>query len=82
MGVVRVSAKGRVTIPLEVLEQAGLLPLTEVDFIVEADGVRIVKAKHPRGPSRGDLMVRRMKRAAGHVTMTTDEVMALTRGED
>ena len=78
----RITAKGRVTIPLAVLEQAGLLPLMEVDFVVEPDGVRIVKAKHPKGPSRGELIVRRLRRAKGHAIMTTDEVMALTRGED
>ena len=44
----RITAKGQVTIPQEVREAAGLLPHTEVDFIVEPDGVRIVKAKGPR----------------------------------
>ena len=46
----RISGKGRVTIPMDILEKSGLLPLTEVDFIVEPDGVRIVKARHPKDP--------------------------------
>jgi bifunctional DNA-binding transcriptional regulator/antitoxin component of YhaV-PrlF toxin-antitoxin module len=77
----RISGKGRVTIPMDILEKSGLLPLTEVAFIVEPDSVRIVKARHPKGPSRGDIIVARMQRARGHTTMTTDELMALTRSE-
>jgi AbrB family looped-hinge helix DNA binding protein len=77
----RITSKGQVTIPQEVREEAGLLPHTEVEFIVEEEGVRIVKARHARKPSRGDLLIERMKRAKGHVTMSTDEIMALTRSE-
>ena len=78
----RITAKGQVTIPQEVREEAGLLPHTEVRFVIEADGVRIVKVLEPRKPTRGELAVERLKRASGKVTMTTDEIMALTRGED
>ena len=78
----RITSKGQVTIPQEVREEAGLLPHTEVEFIIEEDGVRIVKARTARKPTRGDLMVERLRRAKGHVTMSTDELMALTRGED
>jgi hypothetical protein len=41
-----------------------------------------VKARDPRGPTRGELLVERMRRAGRRMTMTTDEIMALTRGED
>lgn len=77
----RITSKGQVTIPQAVREEAGLLPLTEVDFIVERDGVRIVKARPTRLPSRGARAVEHLRRSAGHVSMTTDEIMALTRGE-
>lgn len=77
----RITSKGQVTIPQAVREQAGLLPQTEVEFVVEGEGVRIVKADHTRRPSRGTLAVERLRRGAGHVSMSTDEIMALTRGE-
>lgn len=80
----RITSKGQVTIPQAVREEAGLLPQTEVEFVVERDGVRIVKARRSRRPSRGALAVERLRRGAGQVSMTTDEIMALTRdrGDD
>ncbi len=77
----RITSKGQVTIPQDVRERAGLLPYTEVEFIVEADGVRLVKARATRGQARGARAVDLLRRSAGRVTMTTDEIMALTRGE-
>jgi len=77
----RITSKGQVTIPQAVREQAGLLPQTEVEFVVEPDGVRIVKSRAGRRPSRGALAVGSLRRAAGQVTMSTDDIMALTRGE-
>jgi AbrB family looped-hinge helix DNA binding protein len=78
----RITAKGQVTIPQEVREEAGLLPFTEVEFIVERDGVKIVKAQSPHRADRGTMILERLRRSAKHVTMTTDEVMALTRGDE
>lgn len=77
----RITSKGQVTIPQAVREEAGLLPETEVEFIVEPKGVRIVKASGARRPSRGARAVARLRRAAGHVSMSTDEIMALTRSD-
>ena len=78
----RITSKGQVTIPQDLRERAGLLPHTEVDFILEADGVRIVKAREVRRPGRGLMAVDRLRRGAGQVSMSTDEIMALTRGEE
>jgi AbrB family looped-hinge helix DNA binding protein len=77
----RITSKGQVTIPQEVREQAGLLPHTEVEFVVEPAGVRIIKAHHARRPTRGATAVERLRRSAGRVVMSTDEIMALTRGD-
>lgn len=77
----RITSNGQVTIPQDVRERAGLLPHTEVDFVVEADGVRIVKARNARKETRGAAAVALLRRSGGRVTMTTDEIMALTRGE-
>ncbi len=77
----RITSKGQVTIPQHVREQAGLLPHTEVDFIVDRHGVRIVKARQARRPSRGTMAIERLRQSLGHVAMSTDEIMALTRGD-
>jgi AbrB family looped-hinge helix DNA binding protein len=77
----RITSKGQVTIPQEVREKAGLLPHTEVEFIVEADGVRIVKVREAARSSRGRMAVESLRRNAGRISMSTDEIMALTRGE-
>jgi len=76
----RITSKGQVTIPKAIREQLGLLPHTEVDFVVDGDSVRIVKASESRGETRGERMVR-LLRGAGTSGMTTDEIMELTRGE-
>ncbi len=77
----RITSKGQVTIPQQIREEAGLLPETEVEFVVDGDGVRIVKARATSRPSRGARAIERLRRGAGHVSMSTDEIMALTRGE-
>ena len=74
----RVTSKGQVTIPVEIRERFGLLPDTEVEFIVDGDTVRIARAGNDDG-GRGARVVRRL-RGRGTIRMTTDEIMALTRG--
>ncbi len=77
----RITSRGQVTIPQNVRDAAGLLPHTEVEFVVERDGVRILKAHQGRRPTRGAMVVDRLRRNAGKVSMSTDEIMAMTRGE-
>ncbi|HEV2721082.1 MAG TPA: AbrB/MazE/SpoVT family DNA-binding domain-containing protein [Thermoanaerobaculia bacterium] len=72
----RITSKGQVTIPQEIRESMGLLPDTEVEFVVKGNVVQIVKK---RGQSRGAEIVRRL-RAAPKPRMSTDEIMKLTRG--
>jgi AbrB family looped-hinge helix DNA binding protein len=74
----RITSKGQVTIPAEIREQAGLLPHTEVDFEFDGQVVRLVPAVGKQG--RGARLVAHL-RGRGDVAMTTDEIMALTRGE-
>lgn len=74
----RVTSKGQVTIPAEIRERTGLLPNTEVEFEV-SDGYVILR-KVPGKRSRGKDVIRAMQgKATGG--MSTDEIMALTRGE-
>ena len=76
----RITSKGQVTIPVQIREKAGLLPGAEVDFELDGEGVRIVKAAASRTETRGQRIVRRMwRRAPGR--MSTDEIMALMRGD-
>jgi AbrB family looped-hinge helix DNA binding protein len=77
----RMTVKGQVTIPIEMREKLGLLPNSEVEFALVGDSVRIRKAKGKRGKSRGQRLLELMRRAP-RPRMTTDELMAMTRGED
>lgn len=76
----RITSKGQVTIPVEIREKAGLLPGTEVDFQLDGQTVYVFKARAPKGETRGQEIVRRL-RGSGTVRMTTDEIMALMRGD-
>ena len=77
----RVTSKGQVTIPQAVREQAGLLPDTEVEFVVVGDVVTIGKAVAARRPTRGARAVQTLRDHGGSVRMTTDEILSLMRGE-
>lgn len=76
----RITSKGQVTIPIAVRERAGLLPGTDVDFVVEEDSVRIVRANQTGAGSRGERLVRHL-RGRGRFPMPTDELMKLLRGD-
>jgi len=79
---VRITSKGQVTIPQAIRERVGLLPNTEVEFIVDGDLVMLVKAAEARRPTRGELGVGHLRRHGVHMTLSTDEIMSLTRGEE
>ena len=77
----QITSKGQVTIPQEIRIRLGLLPHTEVEFELGADHARIRKAGHASGESaRGRLAVGAL-RGTSDVRMSTDEIMALTRGD-
>jgi AbrB family looped-hinge helix DNA binding protein len=76
---VRITSKGQVTIPQDIRERFGLLPHTEVEFVVEGDVVVVRKAD--TGSSRAREWIRRF-RGSADAGMSTDELMRLTRGED
>lgn len=74
----RITTKGQVTIPQEIREKLGLLPETEVEFKIEGNAVKIVRAGKAKKATRGELIANRL-RGRATVKMTTDEIMALTR---
>lgn len=76
----RITSKGQVTIPAAIRERAGLLPYTEVEFEFDGTVVRIVRASEARDDGRGARLVAHL-RGRGDVPMSTDEIMALTRGD-
>lgn len=73
----RVTIKGQVTIPQDIREKLGITPAVEVDFIEEKDRIYLVKRK---GEPKKTYKFRKL-RGIGNVKMTTDEIMALTRGD-
>jgi AbrB family looped-hinge helix DNA binding protein len=75
----RITSKGQVTIPQEIRERFGFLANTDVDFRVEGGAVRVVGTERKRGHSRGSALVARL-RGRADTRMTTDEILALTRG--
>lgn len=75
------TSKGQVTIPQGIRERLGLVPGTQVVFDIVGDSVRIRKAE---AQGRGAELIARMRaagRRAGRPRLTTDEILALTRGE-
>lgn len=74
----QVTSEGQVTIPLQLLEKAGILPGSEVEAVEENGRVylRILSFE-----DRGRLLVERMT-GKGDIRLTTDEIMAMTRGDD
>jgi AbrB family looped-hinge helix DNA binding protein len=77
----QVTSKGQVTIPQDIRNQLGLLPHTEVEFELAGDHARIRKARHGAGESTRGRLVLEALRGTGDVRMSTDDIMALTRGE-
>ncbi len=76
----RITSKGQVTIPKKIRDQAGLLPHTDVEFLYDGEIVRLTPAKKSERESRGEMAVR-LLRGSATARMSTDEIMALTRGE-
>lgn len=73
----RVTLKGQVTIPKVLRDELGIGAGSEVAF--ERANDTIVLRKVEGVPSRGQRIVGCL-RGRGDATMTTDEIMALTRG--
>jgi AbrB family looped-hinge helix DNA binding protein len=76
----RITSKGQVTIPQAIRERLGLLPLSEVEFDIVGDSVRIRKARGKQ--TRGQMIVARLRGSAPRPGLTTDQIMAMTRGKE
>ena len=77
----RITTKGQVTIPQDIREKLGFLPHCEVEFATAGQSIVIRKARAKAG--RGQRLLELMRRAPKPKSgMTTDQLMAMTRGED
>lgn len=77
----RITSKGQVTIPQWIRERYGLMPQTDVEFS-ERDGVvTLAPAATASKPDRADQLLGRLRGSAQR-SLTTDEIMHLTRAYD
>ncbi|MBS1258984.1 MAG: hypothetical protein MAG551_02048 [Candidatus Scalindua arabica] len=72
----KVTVKGQVTIPRHIREKLGITPNTDINFQEEGRRVYLTKKK-VTVPENNKF---RRYRGIATVKMTTDEIMALTRG--
>lgn len=72
----RLTSKGQVTIPKRLRDYLGLKPGSQVDFEL-ADNGRVWLRAHQQAPESRFARLR----GSAKTGMTTDELMALTRGE-
>jgi AbrB family looped-hinge helix DNA binding protein len=71
------TVKGQITVPKDLRDAFGWKVGDEVAFVKEDAGVRVVRAA---ARSRGQAVVERSKRAPWNRQLTTDRLMAMTRG--
>jgi AbrB family looped-hinge helix DNA binding protein len=75
----RLTTKGQVTIPLAIRRRLGLAQWSEVEFKVQGNRVYLQRKSGSR--RRGEQLLRAMRSAPKPKPgMTTDQLMALTRG--
>jgi AbrB family looped-hinge helix DNA binding protein len=73
-----VTTKGQVTIPLKLRTKYGITETTEVDFVEDQGRIYLVKLDDSsRSRSRFEKL-----RGISKSSMSTDEIMKLTRSED
>ncbi len=76
----RVTSKGQVTIPIDIRQRCGLGPHTEVRFVV--DNGRVILEPEASAVGRGEEAVERLRKARLRTRLSTDQLLALTRGEE
>ena len=72
----RISTKGQVTIPHEMRIKLGMLPLTEVDFILQDNGILIQKQQGSK--RKGSKLLEQLS-GKSRLNMSTEYIMKLTR---
>jgi antitoxin PrlF len=80
--VVKVTAKGQVTIPKAIRDLLGIEPGSKVAFALAADGVVTLSKCDEHHASRGQPNRFAALRGSSSSGMRTDEIMSLMRGEN
>lgn len=74
----KMTSKGQVTIPQEMRDEFGFRPGDDLTFVIENGKLTVVRNEQAK--TRGRRIVEHL-RGRATLGMTTDEIMALTRGE-
>lgn len=77
----QITSKGQVTIPQEIRNRLGLLPHTKVEFELAGDHARIRKAQPRPGEGVRGRLALEVLRGTADGRMSTDQILALTRGK-
>ena len=75
----RITSKGQVTIPQAIRDRLGLLPHTEVEFVVERGRAVLKPKKH--APTRAERLVAHLRQHGSKMRMSSKELLALLRDE-
>jgi AbrB family looped-hinge helix DNA binding protein len=73
----KVTTKGQVTIPKQLREKYGIGPHSEVQFLEHRGRIYLEKTGRAEGPNPFETA-----RGTATLKMSTDEILALTRGWD
>lgn len=76
-----ITVKGQVTIPQALRERYGLLPGTEVEFVATDDGLRLCARQADADEQSAFQSWLSIAAGSARAGMSTEEAMALTRGE-
>jgi AbrB family looped-hinge helix DNA binding protein len=76
-GMTKITTKGQVTIPKRLRDHLGLKAGSSVEFKLAADGSVFLKSRQTAPESKFARL-----RGSAKIGIMTDELMALTRGED
>lgn len=72
----KISTKGQVTIPVEMRIKLGMLPYTEVDFVLQDEGILI--KKHQNSKRKSSKLLEQLS-GKSRLNMSTEYIMKLTR---
>ena len=75
----RITSKGQVTIPRAIREEFGLLPNTEVAFVLEDGALRIVKVEPDKTQEIRGQRALRLLRDQAHISMSTELISRCPR---
>jgi antitoxin PrlF len=73
----KITSKGQIPLPPEVIEKLGFLPDTEIEYVIEGE---ILLLRKSRQIPTGKQLIASL-RGTANSGLSTDEIMKLTRGD-